>query len=515
MKRRQKYEQHGIMFGPTVQAIKRAWKVLKSEPSGYGPLALGSPVSESFSDGEDDSVYESTLLNMENNNTPFVDLMQQDAPCIKCISDHDKNSSVRPQFSVLPRPRSILLASLGAWTILMALSSIFGFNSVQISGEKTFPAPFYNDMSENSSGIDLQSWEPMSMGNVRQGGIIVIEESGSNGDMDNELDFLNTVTSMLEKGLANSEEADRRIDEEPFATIKSSIVIVNKQSQDETKPALPVPELNQVEQEDVDMDQDDIIDFSEPDSLDALIMDPEDAYLFHNFLEHLEFEDQEAKALEESTLEAQRQKQLEVIKATDDLVITSMLDNDLPCGAQASIADLTPNWVKGLSNLTQFGENHRRGQIFKYLPGWTELMILTVTMCLGSLLVGLGQAKMLHYQLSLQQQQQQPHVSESNKHMSIATILSCLAVSGSALGLTLLMIFSECWDVPSVYFVGIGIAGMILVHAWVPDMALQVEYIDDFVQDGYQLVYDEEAQFGINDEKSFVTDRRNAFEERL
>ncbi|KAF9351127.1 hypothetical protein BGX26_010797 [Mortierella sp. AD094] len=518
MTHQQKFQRHGIMFGPTVHAIKRAWKVLKREPSGYGPLSLDSPLSEGFS-GDDDDIYgsesesecesektmvESTVLTLDS---PLESKLLHEqgphgAPC-SCKN----NYSVRQQLSVLPRPRSILLASLAVWTALMAFSSVLGFNTVRPT------LPISNDANETAGGFDLQTSEPISMGIFHQGGFVAVEEpsfpSDDSIDYDeSERDFLNVVAGMLEQNLANLEEELNQPlsvnQDEPFATIKTSIIIVNKRSPYEASAPLSQESTQVEEEEEEEENVVDIEDFLEPDSLDALTMDPDDETVFHDFLAQLEAEDQAAKALEESNLEAHIKKQKQIIKATNDLVISSMLENDIPCGARTFPMRLTPTWIIGLPDIVQkildsagsgrFGERED-GQMFEYLAGWTEFMILAVTMSLGAIMAGLAQAKMLYYQLS---ESSESSVSGAQKGgcASITTLLSCLALSGSALGLTLLMIFSECWDVPSVYFVGIGIAGMILVHAWVPDVALQVEYADDLdMQDGYQLVYDEEANY--------------------
>ncbi|KAF9437694.1 hypothetical protein BGZ76_011539 [Entomortierella beljakovae] len=561
----QQYHPHGVMYGPTLTSIRRAWKVLKREPSsptGYSPLTMNKSESESEDEGE--ILFKSSPTVLEMNPPAFSesssllyeqdkedheedDEVDEDTPCMSgpctCICDDvtiaiDENiSSRRVRSSIIPRPKSILMASLAVWTILMAFSSVLGFSHVipalSVPSEvQPAPAQYNNNNNNNNDanmgGIDLQAWEPMSSNNnnnkVRQGGFVSFEggpESivmSEGADTSND-DFLNVITDMVSEGLADLGfdveptlplvQADEDVplieelmmmegdEEQPFATIRTGVVIVNRKRDQVEDPGY------QSEDEDVSVIEQDIEEFLEPESLDALIMDPEDANLFQDFLAQLEAEDQAAKELQESDMEAQRKKKQDIIKATDDLVITSMLDNDLPCGSGSKSSNLPPIGLMSIAYKIQdvidsfVGsgrlESHQSGSVFEYLPGWSEIMILLITMCLGSILVGLAQAKIL-----LRQLQEQSMESQKKCSTSIAMILSCVALTGSALGITLFMIFSECWDVPSAYFVGFGIAGMILVHAWVPD-SLRVEYMDD---DEYLIVDDEESICGIDQEKS-------------
>ncbi|KAF8963332.1 hypothetical protein BGZ46_001008 [Entomortierella lignicola] len=501
-----KHQQHGIMFGPTVHAIKRAWNVLKSGHSGYGPISLNSPLTESDRYSER-TVVESTLLSIDNLFESNLQQGQIRASCDSCNNnsgDNDKNNSfVRQKFSVLPRPRSILLASLGVWTLLMTFSSVLGVNTIVSESPISPTTSIHNDMVEGAGGIDLQTWEPLSLGSFRQGELVAVELEDSQNDSTvnsgNSLEssVLNDIAAMLELDLVNLGESIEAIpsvmpvsQEDPFATLKTDIVIVNKR--------------DKVQGGNIELEE-----FLEPASMNALTTDPEDASVFQAFLIQIEAEEQAARDQEELILQAQLEKQKQVLKATDDLVISSILNDDILCESQSSSSSphlpsplrFSPSMIIGLPDMVQkilnsFGSglfgHHEPGQMFEYVAGRTELMILVVTMCLGSLLVGLTQAKLLYHQLSEQMQSSELAVSQSR--VSIKTLLSCLALSGSALGLTLLIIFTECWDVPSVYFVGIGVSGMIFVHAWVPDMALQVEHVDDLDNPhGYSLVDDEEA----------------------
>ncbi|KAG0360974.1 hypothetical protein BGZ54_009279 [Gamsiella multidivaricata] len=405
------------MLCPTIRTIKKALQRLRGYPSGYGPLVLDTSMSLT------EASWTYFSLGQEQPHGHDQDQNQEkQGPCTCLERALSSNASVQP------RPRTILLASLGMWTVLIALSSLLGFNTIGTSPVIVSRTPPQNNRSDGlarivlehgPSNIDLQSWastswdkEPnhCSQKNVRQG---------------------------------------------------ESVVTDNVKDEDEDK-------------EDVD-------DFLDPDSLDAMTMDPEDFVVFRNFLVALEAENLIAKPKDE------KQHQ-DILKATNDLMIDSMLEQDLPCGYRTSPL-FTPTWFVGFPAVVQKFRNsinsdhlttvpHTSGRVFEYLAGWTEVMILAVTMTLGSLLVGLMQSKTLYYQLLEQHElhQQQLFVFETpvRRRSSWTTLALCFALSGSALCLMIDMILAECWDVPSVYFVGIGIAGMILVHAWVPNLPLQV-----------------------------------------
>ncbi|KAF9390991.1 hypothetical protein BGX21_011340 [Mortierella sp. AD011] len=482
------------MFGPTVHAIKRAWKALKREPSGYEPLPLDLPLNESVSNN-DDNVFGVEEESERDDETIMVE-STEGAPCI-CRKSY---YSMRQQPSVLPRPKSILRAGLIVWTVLMGLSSILGLNTVRST------LLVSNGMNETAGGIDLQTWESMSTSTLRQGGFISVEESSFPSDGatkydDGEHDILSVVTAIVEqeKSPASLEELDQPLpvnQHEPFATIKTSIIIVNKETPHDASAFLP-----QVEQEEEEESTaDDIKNFMEPDSLDALIMDPDDAIVFHDFLAQLKAEDQITKA----NSEAHSEKPKQVIKATGDHMIPSMLenDNDIPCGTKTfpmrpiSTRIIDPHdFVQKV--LESAGPSRLRqregGQAFEYLAGWTELMILAVATCFGTIMAGLAQARVLSFQLSEASEESVTSSQKLEGCASTRTLPFCLAISGSALGLTLLMIFSECWDVPSVYFSGIGIAGIILIDAWIPDMSLQVERMNE-----------ETNYYGMDQEKALI-----------
>ncbi|KAG0003282.1 hypothetical protein BGZ79_001258 [Entomortierella chlamydospora] len=492
--RQQQYHRHGTMFGPTVHVIKRAWQAFKREPSGYQPLSLDSPLSEGFSDNDNNicGVEEESECDDETIMVESTD----GAPCT-CKKSY---YYMRQQPSVLPRPRSILRAGLIVWTVLMGLSSILGLNTVRPT------SAVFNDTNATADGIDLQTWESMSTSTLRQGGFIAVEESrfpsdGAINYDDGEHDILSVVAAMQEqeRSPASLEELNQPLpinQHELFATIKTSIIIVNKERPHDASASLPQIK----EEEEEENTADDIKDFMEPDSLDALIMDPDDAILFHDFLAQLKAEDQATKAPEESNLEAYSEKQKRVIKATDDHMIPSMLENDIPCGTKTVPMRPTPtidlpDFVQKILDSAGPGRLGQRegGQTFEYLAGWTELMILAVATCFGTIMAGLAQARVLSSQLSESSEASVTSPQKLEGCASTRTLPSCLAISGSALGLTLLMIFSECWDVPSVYFSGIGIAGIILIDAWIPDMSLQVECVNE-----------EANYYGMDQEKALI-----------
>ncbi|KAF9316322.1 hypothetical protein BG003_002093 [Podila horticola] len=109
-------------------------------------------------------------------------------------------------------------------------------------------------------------------------------------------------------------------------------------------------------------------------------------------------------------------------------------------------------------------------QVFDYAPGWTEGMIFLLSLCLGGTLVGLAQARAL-----VRQMPEELDVSGSSaaqgRHVSL--FIGGM-ISMTAMGLTACMIMEGLWTSPPEYFAGFGIAGVILVQAWVPSIPLQV-----------------------------------------
>ncbi|KAF9304890.1 hypothetical protein BGZ74_000256 [Mortierella antarctica] len=109
-------------------------------------------------------------------------------------------------------------------------------------------------------------------------------------------------------------------------------------------------------------------------------------------------------------------------------------------------------------------------RVFDYVPGWTEGMVLLLSLCLGGTLVGLAQARTL-----IRQMPEEFDVSGSGaaqgRHMSL---FFGGMISMTAMGLTAWVIMEGLWISPPEYFAGFGIAGVILVQAWVPSTPLQV-----------------------------------------
>ncbi|KAG0264739.1 hypothetical protein BG011_006169 [Mortierella polycephala] len=496
-----------ILTCPTINTIKRTWRVLKGDPPGYGPLALdtssltttAAPSSLSFSRTRTASTSNPTWSVFISSDKDLEEdegdegLCTPPQPCTctcNCgesgdTSKENEHYMIGKRRSVLPRPKIILLSSLCAWTVLMGLSSSLGFNTIEPS------STVHTTVSEYQ--LSQSSWE-------RQGGFFKPEdvEGKDNSQFQDAGPIVNPDidpqdTLMKNVWLAEEDEIwDQEQTVEPFATIRTNLVILKKRDQ------APVSEGNEPDQVDLDYSEDE-------DMLDALIMDAEDETMFRDFLRRIDTEEQ-----------TQQQKQEQILKATDDLVVTPMIENDLPCSHRVQHSQL----IKWLANLptTIFGgdevndlqemEQTEYSQIFAYRGWCTDAMIVALTMCLGGVLVGLAQSKVLYEQLLEQQDPALMHAMRSRRRIAFTSVISCLFLSGSALGLTVLMILADCWDVPSVYFIGIGIAGMILVHAWVPDAALLVELSAD--QEEVHEHYDDEKSTLEHIWSPPATERRNA-----
>lgn len=497
---------HGAADGPTFKVIKRVWRNLVGTTSddflGYAPLPLA------YQDDEVSAEEGLCVGEKDMHHLPKVDFASH---------NHQRRQVSSPALaSALPRPKTILLASLWAWTLLMTFSARMGFNSLEhisvppsspfaVSSPSSPPMPMPGVVSSNvieggvgapifilspadqqplqteESQIDLRMWEPTSdlwsaEQQQNEQSVDGVDAIVSRLDMDIDVQF-DTIEELWTEDLSTTDS-----NEEPqtFARIQTSIVIINNNNDDDAAAAPSTEEslFTNMMEEEIDEDVEDMS------NLDAMIMDPQDEAVFHDFLHHLDQEDAAVRAAAEESQDQDQQRLSKLFKATDDPMVASMLDNDLPCGYYRPSA---PTWFSGIQKFL-VGDSlsaadiggHFPGRTFIY-TGWsTDLMILAVAMCLGGVLVGLAQSKVLYHQLL------DRHISLSDttttiqrRRTSWTTLLASLALSASALALTFLMIADESWDVPSIYFVGIGIAGIILVHAWVPNAALTVHKSDD------------------------------------
>ncbi|KAG0293569.1 hypothetical protein BGZ96_002676, partial [Linnemannia gamsii] len=454
---------HGAVDGSTFKAIKRVWRnLLRIESDdflGYAPLPLAYQDEVSAEEGL-------CVSEKETMHLPKVDFT--------------KSYQRQVSLSALPRPKTILLASLWAWTMLMTFSAKMGFNSLQQISVP--PPPFgvvpYSDVLEQGGGGAPIFILPAAFPADLQ--ILQVEEQDDQTDLFLDMDInvqFDAIDALWAQDQQSAVDSEEDGEAQPFARIQTSIAIIS--NNDDTSSIEPTFD---------NMIDDDIEDLS---NLDAMIMDSQDEVVFHDFLNQLDQEDA-AAALRASQEEPQDQQQQEriskLIKATDDLMVASMLDNDLPC---RYYRPSTPTWFSGIhqflvgDSLAAAGSDmggHFRGRTFIY-TGWsTDLMIFAVAMCLGGVLVGLAQSKILYHQL-LDQHMDLFSTTTQRRRASWTTLLVCLTLSGSALGLTFLMIADESWDVPAIYFVGIGIAGIIIVHAWVPNAALALHKVDDSIDE--------------------------------
>ncbi|KAF9966995.1 hypothetical protein BGZ70_000461 [Mortierella alpina] len=375
----------------------------------------------------------------------------------------------------------------------MALSASMGFNTTG----KQFMYPLEQ---EQRGSLGTQGHVSESIDESEQRSIVI-----------SVLDMKSVDQQNIERAVwyANEDNTqDENTSAAPFATIRTNILILNKRGTSANGQDKPIDE-------DAVLMSDDDDDFFLPedeDAMDAMTMDPEDSAVFLDFLRQLDAEDQAARTAEDLQEQLLRQKHRMVIKAANELVVDSMIENDLPCGYRAKDDIISTEWMAKLlpASIQQLltpakvhsgqSETQHNGQVFVYHAWWTDLMILIVAMCLGGVLVGLAQARTVYEQI-LESQEYSLETRQRGSGASACSIASCLVISASAVTLTILMILAECWDVPSVYFSGIGIAGMILAHALVPDIALQIRNS----QDGAQYDEDESDDDFCGDEKEVLS----------
>ncbi|KAF9578763.1 hypothetical protein BGW38_005281, partial [Lunasporangiospora selenospora] len=382
------------------------------------------------------------------------------------VAARDKNRSSMPTnvdsaihghnytVSALSRPRTLLLTSLLLWTALMASSSMLGLNTLPV----------------DNSDISLP---------LRQGGFVLPS------DGDNLL--LGSGPAFLEDSLL-----DRDAISTPLASARVGILIISDDTLSSTQESLEDEMAAALEafdaiQEDPETseDEDAPIEILDREDFEAMTADPEDAWMFQQFLQGLE-EDEAATTMiqqPKSTLEASKQPE-EILRATNKFMV----------------------------ELWQANERvHVSGQAFEYRGVWTDLMILAIATCLGGVLLGLAQAHVLVQQLI--QAHEQSHgfgpstlQRRQGRVSSLITALSCGFLVLAALSLTFVMILTECWDVPSTYFMGMGISGAILVHTWIPDAALHLSPLVPEIG----AVRNEMSEKSLPSSDSYMAERRNA-----
>ncbi|KAF9959967.1 hypothetical protein BGZ72_008296 [Mortierella alpina] len=129
-------------------------------------------------------------------------------------------------------------------------------------------------------------------------------------------------------------------------------------------------------------------------------------------------------------------------------------------------------------------------RLFKYVPVATEVFMFLLAICLGGMSVGLDQVKnQIHSSQTELEQQLEDELLRSHQHENSAQarahILETMRIDDQrqrhavwtwacgtlvvmALGLNYWLVISLChWNIPSLYFVGLGCAGMLLVNSWV------------------------------------------------
>lgn len=586
---------------PTILAIQSVWRSWRGYPHGYGPLSLdtSTPTSPSVSASVSSTASSPcqrccaqaqkwsqftapptlplTLVSPQSQSQlQEIDLGTPpcciEGECLKVSKDkeeEDRESAVhripvenaqhyqpmqvnleleqihvKVVRSVLPKPRSILLTSLLAWTLLMTISSPLGLNKVDIASENLRGAALYVPALTNdgSAGpIRVPREKPLAMDrvllddevedvpmkaadlilpspsafikNLRVGGFIMSESDPSEQALEEmrrieqeeeeEAQFMDTMVSILEMDAAlEAQDSDDWImidrddflnreqqQQPPIETFRTEVIFLNKRSAPATS-----------EWEDEEVPDDLVEDAFDPDNLQAMTMDPEDEHDFRDFLLRIQAEDETQE----------QQQQVETAAPFVQDTMTEEENNTIPCrfrqvgsffrnpmtllpsaiqrllfggGEEEEVGQDHPFFGQASMQKSKGGHHHHvRGQVFTYINYWTDLMIFAIAMSLGGILIGLAQSRMLYQQLwdqyvAAQYAPLSPSSSEEQHRDQFYWIsfVSSLLLGGSALMLTILMTLTECWDMPSLYFVGIGLAGMILVHAWVPNLSPEVE----------------------------------------
>ncbi|KAG0197083.1 hypothetical protein BGX28_009418 [Mortierella sp. GBA30] len=321
---------------------------------------------------------------------------------------HDKTVSM-----MLPRPRTILLTSLGIWTLLLVLAPQMGLNrSVSVT---VWSVDGYDSMMMVSDTISQQQ-EQQEQYKYENG----FDKEWSTGTVWDDEVFQEELEARV-----RAAEEDDIMDSEGFY--------------------LP-PKSEQGSQFMEYME----VDFkSEQDDLSALRD-------FWNAQEEIVTEGYEPMVPSHSD------------KSTLLTTISGNLDEE----------------VDDQNNYTS-NEVVRFIRLFEYKPWWTEGFMFSLALCLGGMLVGLHLAKMeirgriaalekeleddVNHHDGDVKDQKKARVSNLSRRRRIAAftwVRGLLTVA--LLGMNYWMVKSRHWDLPSLYFAGLGCAGMLLVHLWLP-----------------------------------------------
>ncbi|KAF9573365.1 hypothetical protein EC968_008635 [Mortierella alpina] len=322
----------------------------------------------------------------------------------------DKNRNRRLLF---PRSRTILMVSLCAWILLLASAPHLGLNQVETLV------------------------------------YVVGMDEGSNSDL------------ILQKNRMVEKEQKEKEEKAPFATIlhspssKSPMVRPQQSWEDENQTKLEQQEQEHLEVMVRAAEEDEVVDwerlYPDPD-IDDPWDDPSALRDFWGTPEEMEVDVEEEEYQPQPQQQQQQRQEQEQEQQPEESVI----------------------------------------RLFKYIPFTTEVFMFLLSLCLGSMAVGIDlfRSRTQHSQSEREQELENELVNshqfenseearayvletirnDDKQQGHVAWIWACGTMSTVALGLSLwLAISPRQWNIPSMYFVGMGCAGLLLVHAWVPE----------------------------------------------
>ncbi|KAF9404712.1 hypothetical protein BGZ94_003992, partial [Podila epigama] len=449
---------HGIRSWrtcPTIQTLQRHWWSLRGHPAGYGPLT------------QDSCSMPSSPTTPTTPTTPTLphfpahwhagergQCVQTNGPTTPLLTDNHQEQQ-QTKSPLFKRPRVILLSSLCFWTFLMVISSHCGLNNVRSSVSATPSQPeTWLAPSSASASSDEKSPEPIYLVFETLAPIAIVDTTVVTTEDPLPVTYPEGFTMAQDvEDEIDDMDANTDNDNDSVANIMGEFLEIVPSALEEAVAALENDEIWEPEMEipppspawfkrDVSSDErnagsmdGDVDTIEDVEDIEAMTLDPEDATVFHDFLLSLDAQENNASPI----IEAAQQQDI------------------MPCSSSSSF----------------FVRPDGSSPVFEYVAGWTDVLIFAIAMSFGGVLVGLAQARALVSEaIQLHEREQEQHSTSQccrrRRRFDYRSIVSCLVLSGSSLSLTILMILAECWDTPSVYFVGIGVAGMILVHAWVP-----------------------------------------------
>ncbi|KAF8936944.1 hypothetical protein EDD21DRAFT_376545 [Dissophora ornata] len=357
------------------------------------------------------------------------------------------------QARVGPKPKTLLLRSVGLWTVLIIMSTRFGLNhsvsfmsssppsmSVEGSGEGSYwgihpmdvPASAPSFIPESSSSVNRGEDYPM----------LVMDWTEEQQDQQEDIQYPAI-------GLEDEEE-DFDDDEASWSEMTP-----------ETVEAM----VRAAENDDV-MDSEWVM----PEQLDTYSDDDDDS-LKYTAGEAADIEEEDPvsalrdfwDAIEEAVVEEAEN----IVADHDDQFSSPTLPDPTTPQPFPEEDPLNNDW-RDRSNTDD--NEVEFGSVFEYIPGWTEAMLFAVSICFGTAALSIRLARQQVYELAskLRNELHTIDPNEETKTVGYPWVRMLLAIAVSVLT-TCWMLHSQIWDLSMLLFAYVGIVLMIATYVWIPE----------------------------------------------